>query len=70
MDGFIFSDNFPAFAYCKDSFIANFENINGGEELFNQLKTMLKFPDYFGGNWNALNDCLGDFNWVSQKNII
>jgi hypothetical protein len=23
----------------------------------------LRFPDWFGGNWDALQDCLGDLSW-------
>ena len=34
------------------------------EKLFSILSKELKFPSYFGSNWDALNDCLCDFSWT------
>lgn len=30
----------------------------------------LKFPDYFGKNWDALNDCLTDLEWTRGAGYI
>ncbi|MFR9164902.1 MAG: barstar family protein [Dysgonomonas sp.] len=30
----------------------------------------MRFPNYFGFNWNALLDCLRDFDWIEEKYII
>ena len=38
--------------------------------LFEQLNVKLKFPEYFGHNWDALYDCLKDFHWIEQKDIL
>ena len=38
--------------------------IRSVETLFSILSKELKFPSYFGRNWNALNDCLHDFSWT------
>lgn len=34
----------------------------GAKELFlSALASALQFPDYFGGNWDAVDECLNDF---------
>ncbi|MCO6524608.1 MAG: barstar family protein [Candidatus Schmidhempelia sp.] len=40
------------------------------EELVKSLYYLLWFPGYFGFNWNALEDCLNDFNWISEEKIV
>lgn len=32
--------------------------------FFDEIATQFKFPTYFGRNFNALNDCLTDLEWV------
>ncbi len=65
MKGFIFENKFVIID-SKDSYVAY---IDSKSDLLEQLKTKLNFPDYFGYNWDALNDCLADFSWIEQKNI-
>jgi hypothetical protein len=33
------------------------------EALLARLAQALGFPDWFGGNWDALEDCLADLSW-------
>jgi RNAse (barnase) inhibitor barstar len=55
----------------KDAFIARLPtNINGKEDLLKELSAKLNFPDYFGFNWDALHECLRDFHWIEERNII
>ena len=35
----------------------------GKEAMLAALARSLGFPDWFGGNWDALEDCLTDLSW-------
>jgi RNAse (barnase) inhibitor barstar len=57
--------------YCDDTeFVAYLSNVNGENVLHTKLSEILKFPDYYGDNWNALYDCLRDFSWINKKGIV
>ena len=37
------------------------------DKLFNVFSKQLEFPDYFGKNWDAFNDCIFDLRWIKYK---
>jgi hypothetical protein len=37
--------------------------IAAGGDLLARIAEALDFPDWFGHNWDALEDCLGDLSW-------
>jgi len=37
--------------------------INISNNVFEAFAAALAFPDWFGRNWDALEDCLGDLSW-------
>lgn len=39
----------------------------GKEKLFGVLATKLRFPSYFGRNWDALDECLRDLSWQGGR---
>lgn len=39
-------------------------------ELLKALNERLNLPDYFGFNWDALFECLRDFNWVKERLVV
>jgi RNAse (barnase) inhibitor barstar len=42
-------------------FVIDGSEITDSGSFFQQAKKVFGFPDYFGKNWDAWNDCLGDF---------
>ena len=37
--------------------------IDARDNLFDSMARVLGFPDWFGANWDALEDVLGDLSW-------
>ena len=46
------------------------KNIARKEQLLNHVATALKFPDGFGHNWDALEECLTDLEWVDADGYV
>ena len=55
--------NFRNFAQGK-TIQVELKNIKTKKELFDTFKDSLSFPDYFGYNFDALNDCMTDLSWL------
>jgi hypothetical protein len=39
-------------------------------ELLARVARGLEFPDWFGGNWDALEDCLTDLSWLEADGYV
>ena len=46
------------------------KNITRKEQLLNHAATALRFPEHFGHNWDALEECLTDLEWVDGEGYV
>lgn len=46
------------------------EGVANKRQFFAVCTKQLKLPSYFGGNWDALADCVRDFNWLAGKGYV
>ena len=45
-------------------------DIRTDEELFSVVASAMQFPDYFGHNWDALDECLSDMEWLPAEGYL
>jgi len=64
---FVFSED-PAAYRAEGAFVARIPaKAKGKEKLLGALASKLRFPSYFGHNWDALEECLRDLSWLSDQ---
>jgi RNAse (barnase) inhibitor barstar len=49
--------------YTYTFFLLEGAGIQGKEQFLNRASAVFSFPDYFGNNWDAFEDCLTDMSW-------
>ena len=42
------------------------QKIEKKEQFLNHAAMAMHFPEHFGNNWNALEDCLTDLSWIEE----
>ncbi|MFJ7755278.1 barstar family protein [Peribacillus muralis] len=38
--------------------------------FFKEFAIKMKFPDYFGDNWDAFNECINDLEWLNCEQYV
>ena len=51
-------------------FYINGTAIKSKADFLQAVAKALMFPDYFGNNWDALEDCLTDLDWLTDNRLI
>jgi RNAse (barnase) inhibitor barstar len=46
------------------------KNCKNSKSLFKEFAIKFKFPDYFGYNWNALDECINDLEWLPADGYV
>jgi len=70
MSLFLFTDDAMALVGKDASFLQVPPALANKEALLAWYAKDLRFPSYFGANWDAFNDCIRDLSWVAASNII
>ncbi|NMB44187.1 MAG: barstar family protein [Clostridiales bacterium] len=59
--------NFKEHTYVA---IIDGKNCTSTENVFIEFANVFKFPNYFGSNWSAFDECINDLEWLSSDSYI
>ena len=54
----------------ENMFILDGTNMTTYPTLYDEISEKLSFPDYFGKNLAALNDCMLDLSWLEGESLV
>jgi len=67
MRAFIFNDRVDLQAVHRVELPPNIKNVDA---LLDALSVAFRFPNYFGKNWNALEECIRDLSWLPPGDVV
>ncbi len=51
-------------------FRLNFSRVSTKRGFLRKTARILQFPSYFGGNWDAFEECLNDLEWLDATGYV
>jgi len=54
----------------KQALVVHLANITSKDRLLEEIGLKLSFPNYYGQNWDALEECLLDLVWLDEKEVL
>lgn len=51
-------------------FYLNGREISSKEAFLRKAAEVMKFPEYFGANWDAFDECITDLTWCPAKEYV
>lgn len=56
----------------KEAFVAHMrgEYCQTVDGFFQEVSSSMRFPYYFGWNWNAFDECMVDLEWLSFSSLL
>lgn len=51
-------------------FVLDGSKIYDKKTFLEKIARAMRFPDYFGKNWDALNDCITDLSWARAQGYV
>jgi hypothetical protein len=69
-DMFKYSDSWELMRGDDDFVLKVPVGIRSKAELLEAFASAGHFPDYFGWNWDALQDCLRDLSWICSRRVV
>ncbi len=61
----------PSSMICKSDLVVTIsESLSSKESLLNEFARQAFFPEYFGINWDAFDECLRDLSWIDQRRLV
>lgn len=67
---FLFSDD-PSSLQGVDTLVVTLPpGLSDKVSLLARYAEGLRFPQYFGWNWDALDECLRDLSWITENGVL